>query len=214
MRRIVCALALMLLTPVPDAAAQDVAAQESATPAEHFIAEAGAQDLFEALPSAEKIVIRHRRSGLTCRLDATWRNRIIVFPQAARGEDIACDSTDGDRTETLYATRYSFATTLSEQFNGAVDAIRRRFPDARPYAAAATDVFPGLPPSLSGAFLVTRPADHAPMYTQINVAMSRNWVFVMRYTALAADSASEARAAADARSAWSSALAEIAADRL
>jgi hypothetical protein len=211
MRRIVCALALLFAAPVW--------AQESETPpepiaqAQHIIAAASAEDLFEALPSDHQVVMRHTRSRLTCRFDASWRNRIVIFAEAARGEDIACDSSNGSRTITLYATRYSFATNLRDQFSGAVDAIRRRFPDARDYAPGSAQASPGLPQTRSAAFIVSRPNDQAQMYTQVNVAMASGWVYVMRYTALAADAAAQQNAEAAAHRAWTSVLSEIAGDR-
>jgi hypothetical protein len=206
MRRILCALAFALASPVW--------AQTPAPPAQELIAAASAQDIFEALPSDHQVVVRHIRSGLTCRLNNGWRSRIVIFPEAARGEDVACDSTNGHETVTLYATRYSFATNLNDQFNGAVEALHQRFPDARGYTPVAAQSYPGLPESRSAAFLVSRPNDNAQMYTQVSVAMVSGWVFVMRYSVLAPDAATAQNGETEAHALWASALSEIASDHL
>lgn len=179
-----------------------------------LIAAANAQDLFEALPSDGQIVVRHTRSGLTCRMRANWANRVVIFPTAARGEDVACESTSGDVTIRLYATRYSFRTTLEEQINGAVGAIRQASPDARDYAPTVAQGFPGLPATRSADFLLTRARDHAQMYSHLSVAMISGWVYVLRYSAPAADAGAAHQGEVAAHALWQSALGEIASGHL
>src|SRR5690242_17091758 len=181
MRRHFCALAFALLarpalaqqTPVTSpasstASSSAASASPGASPsapaasaAAALIAAASAQDLFEALPSDTQIVVRHTRSGLTCRMRASWTNRVVIFPTAARGEDVACESVSGGITIRLYATRYSFHTNLDEQISGAIAAVRQTSPDARDYAPTVAQSFPGLPTTRSADFLITRPRDHA-----------------------------------------------------
>jgi hypothetical protein len=219
MRRTICALAFLCASPAmaqQTPASTGAAAATPAPPAAAaaLIAAASAQDLFEALPSDTQIVVRHTRSGLTCRMRSSWRNRIIIFPDAARGEDIACESTNGSATIRLYATRYSFRTTLDQQISGAVAAIRQTAPDAHDYAPTVTQSFPGLPATRSAAFLLTRANDHAQMYSHISVAMVSGWVYVMRYSAPAADAAAAHQSEVAAHALWQSTLGEVASGHL
>lgn len=204
MRVVVLALA-MLWAAGPALAQTEAASAAPAAIAQDLVAQAEATDLFEILPSDRDVVVRHTRSGLVCRMDARATNRIVVFPQAARGEDVACDSTRGGASTTLYATRFSFDTTLQEQIRGAEAAIRNRFPAAR--AVAGTEPEPAS--SRTVEFLVTH--DGAPMYTRASVAILDGWTIKLRYTAAAADEAAAVRAQATAAALWRTILAEIAA---
>ncbi len=218
MRRLVCAFAFALIaapalaqqTPV-SSPAPSASAPAAATA---LIASASAQDLFEALPSDSQVVVRHTRSGLTCRLRASWTNRVVIFPTAARGEDVACESTHDGTTIRLYATRYSFHTALAEQINGAIAAIRQASPDARDYPPSVAQAFPGLPTTRSADFLLTRPSDHAQMYSHVSVAMVSGWVYVLRYSAPAADAAAAHQGEVAAHALWQSTLGEIASGHL
>src|SRR5262245_58671625 len=130
MRRLVFAMALSFVASAPAALA------EAPQAALDLIAQADGQGVFEAAPSEPgAIVIRHPRSGLVCRLGAGASNRLVIFPQAARGEDVACETSADGETVVLFATRFSFNTSLDEQINGVADAIRRRYPDAQPAPA-------------------------------------------------------------------------------
>jgi hypothetical protein len=134
MRSLACAL-VMFAAATP-ALAQTAPADQQA--ARDLIATAQADGVFEPLSSdANQIVVRHQRSGLVCRLAPGNTNRLVIFPQSARGEDVACDSHDTRQYVTIYATRYPFETNLEEQAAGAENAIRQRFPDAQPFAASA-----------------------------------------------------------------------------
>lgn len=145
---------------------------------------------------------------------SSWRNRIIIFPDAARGEDIACESTNGSVNIRLYATRYSFRTTLDQQINGAVAVIRQTSPDAQDYLPTIAQTFPGLPATRSAAFLLTRASDHAQMYSHVSVAVVSGWVYVLRYSAPAADASAAHQGEVAAHALWQSALGEIASGHL
>lgn len=217
MRRIICALALLWAAPVvaqTPASTGPAAATPAPAAATALIATASAQDLFEALPSDTQVVVRHTRSGLTCRMHSSWRNRIMIFPDAARGEDVACESTNGSATIRLYATRYSFRTTLDQQINGATAVIRQTFSDAHDYTPTIAQSFPGLPATRSATFLLTRASDHAQMYSQVNVSMVSGWVYVLRYSAPAADAAAAHQGEVAAHALWQSTLGEIASGHL
>lgn len=208
MRRLICSLALVCAAP---AWADPVAPEPAASPAatgQELIAQASAEDLFELLPAERLIVVRHTRSGLVCRMDPGDGNRLVVFPQAARGEDIACDSTDGSESLTLYATRFSFDTTLQEQTEGAEAAIRHRFPDARPYSGAQEPPDSSLPPWRTIEYLVTR-QDGARMYTRASVALVNGWAIKLRYSLVAPDDATVRQGHSISEAAWRGALVEI-----
>ncbi len=180
--------------------------------AQELIARGNAAGVFEALPSDGPVVVRHGRSGLVCRLAPANTNRLVIFPQAARGEDVACDSSDGSENITLYATRYSFDPSMEELIQGAVAAIRQRFPDARELPA----------PTGAGAraqqrtaqFLVTREDDGALMYTRVSVAQIGQWVVKLRYTVVAPDAAAAERGEAAANALWNATLGEFSQQRL
>jgi len=202
MRRVLGALALYVLTVLSAPAwAQD------ATQAQQLIAQGNAAGVFEPLASEQLIAVRHNRSGLVCRLQPANTNRLVIFPQAARGEDVACDTTDGTESFTFYATRFSFETSLDELMRGATQAIHQRFPDARelPSPASAGGV---LPASRSAHYMVTR-QDGALMYTRVTVAMVGQWAIKLRYTVLAPDDEAARRGEAAAAALWNATLSEL-----
>lgn len=218
MRRIICALALLWAAPAmaqqTPAATSTPGAAPAPAAATALITAASAQDLFEAIPSDSQVVVRHTRSGLTCRMRSSWRNRIIIFPDAARGEDVACETANASVNIRLYATRYSFRTTLDQQINGAIAVIRQTSPDARDYTPTVPQTFPGLPTTRSADFLLSRASDHAQMYSHVSVAMASGWVYVLRYSAPAADAAAAHQDEVAAHALWQSALGEITRGRL
>lgn len=201
-----CSAAPALADP-PDAPVQTEAATPQALAAQ-LIASANAEGVFAYEPAEPKIGLRHARSGLLCRLDPGGANRLVIFPQAARGEDVACDSTDGRETVTFYATRYSFPTTLREQIDGAEAAIRRRFSNARAYPGGGDEADPALPASMSVRMFVTR-EDGARLYTRASVTMINGWSIKMRYTALAPDDAAARADEQAAGAAWRVMLTDI-----
>jgi hypothetical protein len=208
MRRILCALALLVSPPAwaqtPPEALPDISAAQA------IVHAANAEGVFTPLPGEHRIVVRHTRSGLTCRFEPTWSNRIVIFAEAARGEDVACESSFGQRVIRLYATRYAFHTTLDEQFSGAVAALQQRSPQARPLQAAAQ--ITTTPPSQSAHFLI--PAPSGQTYSRVSVAMNDDWVIVMRYIAPAPDADAAHRAEQTSSALWASVLGEVANGRL
>jgi len=206
MRRICGALAIGVLALAPLSAHGQQPGAPADSRASELIAQSSAEGVFEAQPSDQVIVVRHARSGLVCRLDPDNRNRLIIFPQAARGEDVACDSTDGTESVTLYATRLSFEVTPQQLIEGAVTAIRERFPDARELPLADA---PDSPPLVQSAqFMVTR--DGAPYYTRVTVALVGPWVIKLRYTLAAPDADAAQRGEAASNRIWNATLSELA----
>jgi hypothetical protein len=122
-------------------------------------------------------------------------NRLVVFPQAARGEDVACETEHAGASARIFATRYSFSTSLDEQLRGAGGAIERLYPGAQPFSVAQPISDGGLPPHRTIAYLVERQGVRS--FTSASVTQIGDWVFKLRYTA-PADDAQTARAAAGA----------------
>jgi hypothetical protein len=200
MRALVCTAALCL-TAAPAFADAPQAALD-------LIAGASAQGVFEAAPSEPgAIIVRHPRSGLTCRLGSGASNRLLVFPQAARGEDVACETTMDGVTIVLFATRFSFATSLDEQIRGVETAIRQRYPDAQAYAATREISSDTLPAHRTAAFFVSR--NGARCFTSASVAQVGDWVIKLRYTAPAANEEAAEQAEAIAGRTFVAALADI-----
>jgi hypothetical protein len=188
MRRFLCAVTLAIFGLAAPAFADPPEGELQAAPgsiAIGMIESASAEGVFDLVHDGQ-VTVRHVRSGLVCHfLRDGAGGRLVVFPQAARGEDVACDSSDGRESVTLYATRFSFPTTLDEQVVGADAAVRRRFPDARALPAPPDAVGAQMPARRLIQFLVARASDGAPMYTSASVAIIGEWVIKLRYTVLA-----------------------------
>lgn len=198
MRSLACAL--IFLTIAAPALAQTAPADQQA--ARDLIAAGQGDGVFEPVfADADQIVVRHMPSGLVCRLAPGNTNRLVIFPQSARGEDVACDSQDGRQYVTIYATRYPFETNLEEQAAGAENAIRQRFPDAQPFAASSA------PANRTVQFIVTR--DGQRTYTSASLAQVGQWVIKLRFSAPAPDDAAAHAAETQANALFNSILAEL-----
>jgi hypothetical protein len=209
MQRLLCTLALSFIaSPVfADPPPGGMNASSGALGRE-LIARANADGVFElAASEAQTIVIRHIRSGLTCRLNAAGANRLVIFPQAARGEDVACETSANGETVALFASRFSFATSLDQQMAGVEAAIRRHYPDAAPYAATIEIPSDTLPAHRTAAFIVTR--DGARTFTSASVAQVGAWVIKLRYTARAPDDTAARAGERAAGQAFAAALADL-----
>lgn len=201
MRALLCMAALWL-------GSTSAFAEDAPQAALDLIAGARAQGVFEAAPSEPgAIIVRHPRSGLVCRLGAGAANRLVVFPQAARGEDVACETTIDGVTIVLFATRFSFATSLDEQIAGVESAIRQRYPEAQRYEATREISSDTLPAHRTAAFLVTR--DGVRCFTSAHVAQIGQWVIKLRYTARAEGEGAAGQAEQAAIATFRAALTQI-----
>lgn len=211
MRTLFCALALSVFGLGP-ARADPPQGELNASPsaiASGLIGDADAEGVFEIVPAEHQVAVRHLRSGLVCRMDPNDANRLIIFPQAARGEDVGCETSNAREDIKLYATRFSFATNVNQQIQGASAAIQAHFPGATPYQMALRASSDGLPQSQSAHFII-RGENGARAYTRVSVAMIRGWVIKMRYTAPAASDASAQQDALMADRVWAEVLSEVA----
>ena len=210
MRQLFCALAFALIAAPAWAQGTEEEPQASVgSLASGLIGDADAEGVFDIVPAEHQVAVRHTRSGLVCRMDPNGANRLIIFPEAARGEDVACETSDGNATIKLYATRFSFRTNVADQLAGSATAIQHHFPDARPFQMTLRASADGLPPSQTAHFLVHE-ANGPQQYTRVSVAMIHGWVFKLRYTAPAANDAAAQQAALVADRVWAEALSEIA----
>jgi hypothetical protein len=202
MRPLLCALALFIFVALP-------ARGDPPADAARLISDASADGVFTVVTGESTVSVRHTRSGLVCRMDPAATNRVIIFPQAARGEDVGCESSNGREQIKLYATRFPFTTTVAQQVQGASAAIQQHFPGARPYQMALRASADGLPSSQSAHFVVQSP-DGGQDYTRVSVAMINGWVIKLRYTAPAADDEATQRDALVADRVWAAVLGEFA----
>lgn len=219
MRRLLLSLAFTLCAA--RAFAQGTEAEPQAAPASiaiGMIEHAQADGIFDIVHNGQ-VSVRHIGSGLRCDFARNGDGgRIIIFgppagtPPApetiARGDDVACDMTEGGVQLRYFATRYPFGSTLEEQIAGVEAAIRRRNANAVRYPGAATrDTEDGLPLRRTTRFIITH--EGARQYTRASVARIGDWIIKLRYTAPAANDAAAAAADAAADLAFDGALRQI-----
>lgn len=194
MRALVGALALSLIAlPALADPPQGELLNSPGAAAQELIAAANAEGVFEAVTAEPPMIaVAHARSGMECRLAVDAENRLVLFEQAARGEDVACDSRGDRHWITLYATRYPFETTLEDQIEGATAAIHSRFADAAPYPSTMDVISEGLPANRTAEFFVTH--DGVRHFTSVSVAQLGEWTLKQRFTAPAPDDASARQA--------------------
>lgn len=128
-------LAAQEATPAPRRATQEQIAVAK-TEADRIIAAAEAGDVFVNITGNAIPTVRHRASGLICHFRGSPEtDRILIFPNSARGDDVGCATRDPDVwvETTWYATRYTPMLTEQAILDDAMSAIRNRFPSARPF---------------------------------------------------------------------------------
>lgn len=198
MRRILCALALLALAPAAWAQDEEEPLAAPGSIAEGMIENANADGVFELIHNGQ-VSVRHIGSGMRCDFLRDGANgRIVLFAGLPRGDNVACDSQEGDATVTFYATRFPFETTLDEQLRAAEAAIRHVSPDATAYQGQAQEIASDtLPAHRSVQFIVTRNGQR--LYTRAAIAQIGAWTIKLRYTAPAPDDESAQR---HAESSW------------
>lgn len=220
MRRLLLTLALALGTT--PAFAQGTEEEPQAAPgsiAIGMIDNADAIGIFDIVHNGQ-VSVRHLRSGLRCDFDREGNGRLLIFappPSTAgaapdttipRGDDVACDMTEGPIHLRYFATRYPFGSTLEEQIAGVERAILRRDPAAAPYRGALIrETEDGLPLRRTTRFILTQNGTR--LFTSASVARIGDWILKLRYTAPAADDAAAAQADANAALAFDAALRQI-----
>ncbi|MEZ5956556.1 MAG: hypothetical protein R3C27_05005 [Hyphomonadaceae bacterium] len=220
MRRLLLTLALALVAA--PALAQGTETEPLAAPgsiATGMIENAEADGIFDIVHNGQ-VSVRHLRSGLRCDFDRQGNGRLIVFapppsttgptPETTipRGDDVACDMTEGQVHLRYFATRYPFGSTLEEQIAGVERVILRRDPAAAPYPGpVVSDSTDGLPIRRTTRFILTQNGTR--LFTSASVARIGDWILKLRYTAPAADDTAVAEADANAALAFDAALRQI-----
>lgn len=209
MRFAAAAVALFLIAA--PSSAQDTTTAANASPGAiglELINTSNATGVFTLLPAERIIALRHAQSGMICRFDPEAANRLMLFPDAPRGDDVACETGDVNETVVLHATRYPSATTNAQQADLASAALLERFPGAQRWAPARVarrSAAPALPPHITRRYAVTLP-DGRRAYARVAVAVLDEWTLKLRYTAAAPDAAAMAGAESTAAAVWRSAL--------
>lgn len=182
-------IAALLAAPV--ALAQD-APRPAGTPeqvavaraeADRIIAAAGAGDLFVNMTGNAIPTVRHKTSGLICHFRGSPSvDRILIFPNSPRGDDVGCTTRDENVwvETTYYATRYTPMPTEAAILDGAMEAIRDRFPGAQPFEGELSSVNTGSVAPISAALVVE--SNMGPLFTMATVEHLDGWSFKARAT--------------------------------
>ena len=164
--------------------AEDLA--RASAEADALISGTGAPQLFENISGADGLAkVRHTASGLVCSfLPGAENNTLRIFDLGddSPGDDVGCNADVGPAYLTYYATRYGPGYSAADSARDAVEAIRNRWPDARPYQGTMARVEPptGVD-EVEYAALLIGPAD-APRYTHALTAKVGEWIFKQRMT--------------------------------
>lgn len=128
-------------------------------------------------------MVEHVASRLPCFFTGSPSDRITIYPERGDrvpiGHDVGCSTRFSSGDISTYATDFSGSPTVRENFQGAVDAIMGRWPDAKLYAGELPDR-PGAEPALAAAFLVS--LDGKEMITVLHVWDHQEWSYKLRAT--------------------------------
>jgi hypothetical protein len=158
---------------------------EASAEADALISGTGLPDLFVNVSRDGMVRIRHKVSGLVCSyLPGAQNNSLMVFDQGdgQPGDDVGCNADFGEVFLTYYATRYGPGYSAADSARDAANAIRNRWPDARPYEGAMAVVEPpaGVTESEYAALLIGPEA--SPRYAHALTAKVGEWIFKQRMT--------------------------------
>jgi hypothetical protein len=169
-------------TPSPPRATPEQVTAAKAE-ADRIIAAAEAGDLFVNMTGNAIPTVRHRASGLICHFRGSPEvDRILIFPNSTRGDDVGCTTRDPSVwvETTYYATRYNPMPTEEAILDGAMAAIRNRFPGARPFVGDLTTAhIDGVTP-ISAALVVD--SNMGTLFTMTAVEHQNGWSFKARAT--------------------------------
>ncbi len=171
----------------PHAAAPDAPPGQSKMEGDALLAAAKAADLFDNITSADApgIRLKHKASGVVCRFNTgDPENKVIVFDDGPRGDQIACETGGEAGQRVVYASRAA-GRTLDDAFARDVAEMKKSHPDAQPYdlpdAVARSPILsmlntPQLPRSKTARFI----AGH--QFTTVSSAMVGDWALEFRYS--------------------------------
>lgn len=175
---IVPALAGCATAPGNPGAPSGAASADFSVPQSLIDATEGGAAAFEVVDPEH---IRHRQSGMLCRLPADMlmkMSRLIVFPAKTVGEDVACDYVLPDGKLTLYATRRD-GLPLEAYAQGTFNSMHQSFPDGVPTETTIATV-PGFDDPLAQSLGFTR--DGRAYVTSALVAREGRWFITLRAT--------------------------------
>lgn len=166
----------------PASAAQLAAASAEA---DALIAGTGSPELFINVSRDGMAKVQHKASGLVCSyVPGAENNSLMVWdhPNMPRGDDVGCNADIGPAYMTYYATRYGPGFSAADSAHEAAQAIRDRWPDARPYEGMMARVEPpeGVTESEFVALLIG--PEGSQRYTHALTAKVGEWVFKQRMT--------------------------------
>jgi len=176
--------------------------------ATEMISAASAGEFFVHEDHGPAVTVRHGRSGLLCRfIYGAPGQEVIMVPSVslgiAHGDDVACSSRNELGVITMYATRRSDVASSDEALAGAVGALRRAQPSARPVNVPppGADEVPLPDGSRTATFMFTM--DGREHFTRVSVYVRDGWVYKMRFSS----PFQEANSLADAS--WTAALNDL-----
>ena len=183
---ILLATALAAAPALAQVAAPSVPRGVAKAEGDALLGQAGAADLFDNITSdsAQDIKLKHKASGLICEFNpGVASNRVVVFDDAQRGDDIACATGGSAGERTLFAARTP-GRTLADAFAHDLAEVKKSHPGAVDYALPeGTDRpilqmldIPPMPPSRTARFIV----DH--QFTSVSSAVVKDWSLEFRFT--------------------------------
>ena len=170
---------------VPAVSPEEIAAAKAR--ADQIIADADAASLFANTTTGGVAHVTHLASGMVCLFGREGADRIHIFPTGAggmpRGDDVGCVSTDErSGTEiTTYASRFRPLPDAATVLRVTENAIRQRWPDARPYEGQLVDMtVQGAAVPERSAFVIENGDDR--YLTMTLIAHVGDWSYKVRAT--------------------------------
>jgi hypothetical protein len=167
--------------PAAPAAGGDSKAEGAA-----LIAASNGADLFENVTDSKVVALRHRPSGFVCNFDpGEAENRVQIFANATRGNDVGCTSREADAVVSYFITKLPAELSLDQLMRVCLADIRRVHPDVAPFEgpAVSLNMKPGAAPTvehLTGRFTYVDHGEKA--YSRVSVAIVRGWMVEQRVT--------------------------------
>lgn len=158
---------------------------EASAEADALISGTGLPDLFVNVSRDGMARIRHKASGLICTyVPGAENNSLMVFDKGdgQPGDDVGCNADFGRVFMTYYATRYGPGYSAADSARDAADAIRNRWPEARPYEGTMASVEPPAEVTESEYAALLIGPEASPRYTHALTAKVGEWIFKQRMT--------------------------------
>jgi hypothetical protein len=178
-------LALLAATPAqlpPPPSAEQIEAAR--TEGDRLLREAGAEDLFLNESGAiggttVGVMLRHKASGFLCvmKVGSEW-NKVVVYPNPVRGDDVGCVSDSIGDLRTMFVTR-SEPGVDQQWLDASIIALKAKYPKAKAVKHGGQPIMlppPGLPEPKIAVFNVGKTDE------RIDVGVVDGWALKFRYT--------------------------------